>query len=388
MADVTGPLDPTGPLGPVFDHVLDQLGRGHGELVDLTCARIYGELSSYAHIGEQTLGAAVGQNLHIALTALREFRSPAPGELREAAQRARERYFADVPVEEIIRSFRISIALIHERFVDLAISQRLPAEQSVAGARVLWGLADSFTTRIITEYHDLELDTAFQDAQRRITSVRRLLAGETSRTTGRHALEPNASYAALRCEVPEGANAEQMRRRLQESGSAPGAAAVVVTDGSSCFGIVAQHPGDPGAPVGLGPFGAPAELPVSDRAAKDALHLARRLGRPGIQSIETLGWRLAVASRPDVWQHYANRFLVPVTAEGGFGTEILAAVRAWMDTGQSIPRAAQHLVVHPNTVRYRLRRFEELTGADLSDLDDFIGTRCAIELGHPDDPSV
>lgn len=144
----------------------------------------------------------------------------------------------------------------------------------------------------------------------------------------------------------------------------------------------------PVAPVGLGPFGAPAELPVSDRAAKDALHLARRLGRPGIQSIETLGWRLAVASRPDVWQHYANRFLVPVTAEGGFGTEILAAVRAWMDTGQSIPRAAQHLVVHPNTVRYRLRRFEELTGADLSDLDDFIGTRCAIELGHPDDPSV
>ncbi|WP_114855012.1 CdaR family transcriptional regulator [Brachybacterium sp. YJGR34] len=369
---------------PVLREVLDALGRAHEELVDLTCARIHGQLSSYAHVDEADLGEAVGRNLRTALTALRESRVPEPPELTEAAQTARERFAAKVPVEEIVRGFRISIALIHERFVDLAISRRLPAEESVAGVRIMWGVADSFTTRIITEYHDLELEAAVRDAQRRVTAVGALLAGQAPQGTGAPALVPGVLYAALRCEVPPGAHPEQMRRRLADTGSLPGAPAIIVTDGRTCFGAVSTTPTDPGAPAGRGPFGTPAQLPVSDRTATDALHLARRLGRSGVQSLETLGWRLAAASRPDVWRHDAERFLTPLASQGDFGDELLAAVRAWAETGQSIPRAAAALVVHPNTVRYRLRRFQELTGTDLSDPDDLHGARCAIELGHPD----
>ena len=370
-----------------LDSVLDALRHALGELVDETCARIHGQLKSYAHIDAEALGSAVERNLRTALAALRESRVPDPGELSDAAQTARERYIAEIPVEEIVRGFRISFALIHERFVDLAVSRGLSAEVSVTGVRILWGVADSFTTRIITEYHDLEIDSAFQDAQRRVATIRSLLAGEIPRDASLHSLEPSTAYAAIRCDVPSGTNAEQMRRHLQESGSRPGARAHVVTDGASCFGVVTQRPDDPGAAVGLGPFGTLAELPVSDRTAKDALHLAHRLQRRGVQSVEDLGWRLAAASRPDVWAHYSDVFLTPVTSAGAFGEEILLAVRTWLETGQSIPRAAETLVVHPNTIRYRLRRYEELTGADISDPEDLLGARYALELGHPDDPT-
>jgi DNA-binding PucR family transcriptional regulator len=33
----------------------------------------------------------------------------------------------------------------------------------------------------------------------------------------------------------------------------------------------------------------------------------------------------------------------------------------------NVDRTAEHIYVHPNTVRYRINRFEEITGAHLRD---------------------
>ena len=48
------------------------------------------------------------------------------------------------------------------------------------------------------------------------------------------------------------------------------------------------------------------------------------------------------------------------------GEEILHTVDAWLAAGMRVEPAAERLFVHPNTVRYRLRRYEEMTGTDLS----------------------
>ncbi|MFI1380666.1 PucR family transcriptional regulator [Embleya sp. NPDC020886] len=49
--------------------------------------------------------------------------------------------------------------------------------------------------------------------------------------------------------------------------------------------------------------------------------------------------------------------------------EIANSVAAWFEARFEVSRAAQELQVHPNTLRYRLRRFSELTGVDLEDAD-------------------
>jgi hypothetical protein len=49
--------------------------------------------------------------------------------------------------------------------------------------------------------------------------------------------------------------------------------------------------------------------------------------------------------------------------------------------------AAERLFVHPNTVRYRLRRYEELTGVDLRETEDAFRVWWALhreELMAPD----
>ena len=46
---------------------------------------------------------------------------------------------------------------------------------------------------------------------------------------------------------------------------------------------------------------------------------------------------------------------------------LLETLRTWFAEKGSTSAAAARLYVHRNTVRYRLRRIEELTGEDLTD---------------------
>jgi DNA-binding PucR family transcriptional regulator len=61
---------------------------------------------------------------------------------------------------------------------------------------------------------------------------------------------------------------------------------------------------------------------------------------------------------------------------------LLHTASAFVDAGCSVERAARELIVHPNTVRYRLRRVEELTSLSPSDPRDAYTLRVAITLGR------
>ena len=50
------------------------------------------------------------------------------------------------------------------------------------------------------------------------------------------------------------------------------------------------------------------------------------------------------------------------------------SVRAWLGNDRNVPEAAKDLGVHPNTLRYRLRRVEEVTGLSLTDADALLLT--------------
>jgi hypothetical protein len=60
----------------------------------------------------------------------------------------------------------------------------------------------------------------------------------------------------------------------------------------------------------------------------------------------------------------AERVVSPLQAAGG---EILDTVRAVLDSGGNLEASARALYVHPNTVRYRLKRAADLTGLAATD---------------------
>ena len=66
----------------------------------------------------------------------------------------------------------------------------------------------------------------------------------------------------------------------------------------------------------------------------------------------------------------------------GGGTALLDTVMTYLEQGNSLEATARLLFVHPNTVRYRLRRASELTGLAPADGRDGFSLWVAVVLGR------
>jgi DNA-binding PucR family transcriptional regulator len=75
--------------------------------------------------------------------------------------------------------------------------------------------------------------------------------------------------------------------------------------------------------------------------------------------------------------------LVPAAAAGVAADDVLAeTLRAYADCDMNVARAAERLVVHPNTVHYRLRRITAATGRDPRHFTDLTELLIALRLSE------
>ncbi len=61
-------------------------------------------------------------------------------------------------------------------------------------------------------------------------------------------------------------------------------------------------------------------------------------------------------------------------------TELLKTVRAFLTSGGRSRATATDLHIHHNTLRYRLRRVEQLTGRHLNEVADRLDVQIALEV--------
>lgn len=94
-------------------------------------------------------------------------------------------------------------------------------------------------------------------------------------------------------------------------------------------------------------------------------------------SLETL--RIVDAARP-VWESGSGTVHALVRADLAAGGELVRTLGAWLDCSGDVAAAARRLTVHPNTVRYRLRRMHERYGVDLDDPDTRLLVALAVRL--------
>ncbi|WP_181028812.1 CdaR family transcriptional regulator [Rathayibacter sp. AY1A4] len=67
-------------------------------------------------------------------------------------------------------------------------------------------------------------------------------------------------------------------------------------------------------------------------------------------------------------------------------TELLTTLWAYLDNGRSLEATARELFVHPNTVRYRLKRVAEVIGWDATGAREALILQSALILGSMSDP--
>ncbi|MGI8460769.1 MAG: PucR family transcriptional regulator ligand-binding domain-containing protein [Solirubrobacterales bacterium] len=129
---------------------------------------------------------------------------------------------------------------------------------------------------------------------------------------------------------------------------------------------------------------AAASRPGSAGAVRHAFHEARCAleatslangDAPEVASHRDLGaFTLLLALQDDeALRHYSESLLAPIEAtDGEYGGELLRSLEAFIEQNGQWERAARELYCHRHTLRYRIRRVEELTGRDLSRAHDRI----------------
>ena len=145
-------------------------------------------------------------------------------------------------------------------------------------------------------------------------------------------------------------------------------------------GLAAEPaPPQPGVVVGVGPPARLAAIPAAFAMASRALQTALAFGQEGTFSLADLSIRPAILSDEALGQAFTGRHLEPLRALGRLGAELEDTLRVYLEQEMRIEETAKTLHVHPNTLRHRLRRFEDATGANLRRPADIIELWWALE---------
>jgi DNA-binding PucR family transcriptional regulator len=104
------------------------------------------------------------------------------------------------------------------------------------------------------------------------------------------------------------------------------------------------------------------DLPSVYALTVAAFEAARESGRHGPHALVELAGETALAAQPLLAGLLSAELLGALKPGDEFHRELASTALSYLDHGQRLDHTAAALHVHPNTVRYRLRRLQEITG--------------------------
>jgi DNA-binding PucR family transcriptional regulator len=343
-----------------FDTVLENVNQA-----------IRDRIPAYVYVTDEQLTAATSRNIRAILNALKERRYLRPAELADFEKTVEERARNGVPVDEYLLAVSTGEASAWEQLWERA--ERVPAERRLEA----WALRFANITevdRVTTKAHRrIELVTAREENARRSLALRALLRGEGSVADrqehfARLGLDSTRGYYVVRARGRSKADSDQVQETLG-GGFTRAPHVAFALWGDDIVGLLIERP-SAGIDLVAGYAGpvVDGDLSTAHEQATLAFETAWRLGLSEAHDLSSLGLRAAVHSQPQFGEQLRGRYLTPLRESGGLGDELLGTVRAFLVTGGRRDIAAADLHVHVNTVSYRINRFVELTGADLTDL--------------------
>lgn len=135
---------------------------------------------------------------------------------------------------------------------------------------------------------------------------------------------------------------------------------------------VGEQPGGEGSElvVGLSAPAGPVATAVAYKQAEQALSVARRRGRVLVEHEQLASGSVLPLLADDAVRAFADGLLRPLHEHDATGRgNLVASLRAWLSRHGQWDAAAADLGVHRHTLRYRMRRVEEILGRSLDDAD-------------------
>jgi hypothetical protein len=280
---------------------------------------------------------------------------------------------AGIPVEELLQTGRIVTEEVRAMAEKVAPDgpQRDAIILQMVDVMLAWG--DLAMIATAEGHRRAELEAQSREAHEMAVLVRAMLFGGLSPAqlcsrANAYGLDADSEFYAFRARPTEAISHLAIGQLLgtgRTAGRRNGLASPIEGDLS---GVLNRLPTEP-LPVSIGVAGPHPlnELQAGFRTASRALDTAVSLGMPGIHDIASLGLFPAVIADPTVGDALQARYVTPLAERGEAGDTILDTVASYLDLRCRLGDTASALYVHPNTVRYRLGRFESLTDCSLQD---------------------
>lgn len=281
-----------------------------------------------------------------------------------------------VPADELHDAYRMCLRILGEQFITVAHATGIEESVVLAGTRLLWDTADVLTSVVVTARQEAELDFARHDERQRIDFLRSLVFDasgqpELRQRSAAFGLPLDRSYWAVRAHAADAGQRDELRSTLDAMTRTYGCRPLLGVIDGDVIGVVPVLPSLSTGRFTVG-VGGPAPLEAMPRAfatASRMLDVAIGFGLSGSFQMSDLSLRVAVASEPELGALLVTRYIAPLQSEGEYGAVLEDTVIAHIACGSRIKATANRLDIHTNTVRHRLAKFEELTGARLDDPD-------------------
>ncbi|WP_236653251.1 PucR family transcriptional regulator [Streptacidiphilus melanogenes] len=360
----------------------------HARLPDLSArmaARIRAEVESYRDetlIPFASLQESCRRNADLLLG---HFAFGTPPDDHPARGTGRLRAEQGVPLSETLHAYRVGFEFIWSEMVEEAGGHpEVTDADLVAGSSEIWALFGRYAEAVAASHRASSAELVLQRESRRSALLEALLTGaiggsttlwEAARQLG---LPERGPYAVAAAHVPDpgaeplpGIEAALREAHLPSAwrllpDQQIGLVSLAAPDAETvCFRALRARRA---ARVGVSPAF------DSLRDTPQALHFARLAlaGLPaegaGVVRFDDNPLAMVVVAAPAESARLVRLVLGPVLALPPLDRRrLVETLEHWFAAGGVAAEAAQRLFVHPNTVRYRLRRIEELTGRSLSD---------------------
>ena len=376
-ANSSSPGLPTDDIGRMIASIAPRLPG----IAQRTARRALQEIPAYGVLSYDEVLEGVTRDLALAVQALVDEREFTEDDRRAMSEIGDTRARQGLPLEAMLRVYRITVDEIFSEMWNAVAEGELESDEVVRLTRRVWSYAGPIMDIATGAYRDRELDLALADSERRTGLVHELLLSPSAAphtVAASIGLDPLREYVPFRARAIGGRPGPLMSQ-LKLPGVLDGG--IVVPYEGDLIGLALRRPGLPAAPgtvVGIGPAAGLAALPSSFALATRTVETACAFGLSGVLTLDQLPLHAIARAEVDLGELLHSRCIAPVLAARTGGPEVLDTVRAFLDNELSADAAAAALDVHPNTVRNRLHRYEDVTGLSLRSIDALCQIRLAL----------
>jgi len=349
---------------------IGRIGRQR-EAIAVTAARI-AELPSYRSIPPPELIPEIRRNYATALAGLRARRPPRPDEDVRAYEESGERRARQgVTLADMLQGWTLGLEVSRAGAYRQAPDGQHREALLLEAIELMTAWNTLGMNAAAAAHRRVELELARQQQHDLANVVRGVLFGTPgSQQLGeleRLGVDRARCYYAVRVCQHEPVDLGEIERWLGTSKSTARPPGLVAPIDGDVAGFVAERPPPAALPVtaGLAGPGTLAAMPAEFRRASRAMDAACASGRQGVVDLGALGLVPAVLYDEDVGACMLERYVLPLQREGRPGTVVLDTAECYLRHDCQVQQTATELDVHPNTVRYRVRRFEQASGCSL-----------------------